>query len=82
MIPSVLDERDHLFQLAGHHPATRGVDGDHVSSRDAAHPQLSRVTPADIVTELVDTRRQAPLGVAQMGDLSRHVGPSRSIGHG
>lgn len=26
-----LDERDHLFRLAGHTPPTRGVDSEHIS---------------------------------------------------
>jgi len=38
-------------------------------------------TPAEIVTELGETLRQTPLGVSLVGDLSRHSGPSRSIGY-
>jgi len=76
-----LDERDHLFRLAGHHPPTRGPASDHVS------PGMLRIfdrltdTPAEIVTELGETLRQTPLGVALVGDLTRHTGPSRSIGY-
>lgn len=54
---------------------------DHVS------PGLLRIfdrlqdTPAEIVTELGETLRQTPVGRALVGDLTRHRGPSRSIGY-
>ncbi len=66
-----LDERDHLFRLAGHHPPPRGAASEHIS------PGLLRIldrlsdTPAEIVTELGETLRQTPLGVALTGDLTR-----------
>ncbi|MEW5808895.1 MAG: helix-turn-helix transcriptional regulator [Actinomycetota bacterium] len=75
------DERDHLFRLAGHEPPAREAGGDHIS------PGMLRIfdrladTPAEIVTELGETLRQTPLGVALVGDLSRYTGPSRSIGY-
>lgn len=74
------EERDHLFRLGGHVPPDRGT-GDHIS------PGLLRVldrlgdTPAEIVTELGETLRQTPTGVALTGDLTRHQGPARSIGY-
>lgn len=76
-----LDERDHLFRLAGHQPPVRGASSDHIS------PGMLRIfdrltdTPAEIVTELGETLRQTPLGVALVGDLCRYTGPSRSIGY-
>lgn len=76
-----LDERDHLFRLAGHRPPERGAGGDHVS------PGMLRIfdrlsdTPAEIVTELGETLRQTALGVALVGDSTRYVGPARSIGY-
>lgn len=76
-----LDERDHLFVLAGHRRPPRGADGDHVS------PGLLRVldrlddTPAEIVTELGETLRQTRLGVALLGDASRRTGAARSLGY-
>lgn len=76
-----LDERDHLFRLAGHQPPTRGPAGDHVA------PGMLRIfdrltdTPAEIVTELGETLRQTPLSVALVGDAMRHTGPARSIGY-
>ncbi|GGL10623.1 helix-turn-helix transcriptional regulator [Nocardia jinanensis] len=75
-----LDERDHLFRLAGHNPPTRGVYSEHIS------PGLLRVldrlndTPAEIVTELGETLRQSPMGVTLTGDSTRYTGPARSIG--
>lgn len=76
-----LDERDHLFRLAGHAAPPRGADGDYIS------PGLLRIldrlgdTPAEIVTELGETLRQTPLGVALTGDASRYTGASRSLGY-
>ena len=76
-----LDERDHLFRLAGLHPPARGASLDHIS------PGLLRIldrladTPAEIVTELGETLRQTPLGVALTGDMTGFVGADRSIGY-
>ncbi|MEW2355760.1 helix-turn-helix transcriptional regulator [Spirillospora sp. NPDC029432] len=76
-----LDERDHLFRLAGHNPPARGAVSDHIG------PGLLRIldrladTPAEIVTELGETLRQSPLGVALTGDTTRYSGPARSRGY-
>jgi transcriptional regulator with XRE-family HTH domain len=76
-----LDERDHLFRLAGHVPPPRGPGGDHVG------PGMLRIldrladTPAEVVTELGETLRQSPLGVALLGDRTRYRGLARSIGY-
>ncbi|MBM7057753.1 MULTISPECIES: helix-turn-helix transcriptional regulator [Streptomyces] len=76
-----LDERDHLFRLSGHTPPARGTTGEHIS------PGLLRIldrlddTPAEIVTELGETLRQTPLGVALTGDTTRYTGLERSIGY-
>lgn len=75
-----IDERDHLFRLAGHQPPVRGVTSDHIS------PGMLRIfdrlhdTPAEIVTELGETLRQTPLGAALTGDTVGLSGPDRSIG--
>ena len=75
-----LDERDHLYRLAGHTPPLRGSVSEHVS------PGLLRIldrledTPAEIVTELGETLRQTPMGVALTGDTTAYPGFSRSIG--
>ncbi len=76
-----LDERDHLFRLVGHVPPPRGPGGDHVG------PGMLRIldrladTPAEVVTELGETLRQSPLGVALLGDRTRYRGLARSIGY-
>ncbi|WP_369054317.1 helix-turn-helix transcriptional regulator [Kineococcus terrestris] len=76
-----LDERDHLFRLAGHQPPARGAASEHVS------PGLLRIldrltdTPAEVVSELGETLRQTPLGVALTGDATRWTGPERSLGY-
>lgn len=76
-----LDERDHLFRLAGHNPPVRGAAGDHVG------PGLLRIldrlgdTPAEIITELGETLRQSPTGIALTGDGTRYTGPARSLGY-
>ena len=73
-----LDERDHLFRLAGHAAPTRDHRSEHVS------PALMRVldrledTPAMVVTDLGETLAQNRLAVALLGDWSRFAGPSRS----
>jgi transcriptional regulator with XRE-family HTH domain len=76
-----IDERDHLFRLAGHNPPPRGASSDHIS------PGLLRIldrledTPAEIVTELGETLRQSRMGVALTGDTTRYTGPARSLGY-
>ncbi len=76
-----LDERDHVFRLAGHQPPPRAGGGEHVG------PGLLRIfdrlapdTAAEIVTELGETLRQTSLGVALTGDLTQFTGPRRSLG--
>jgi transcriptional regulator with XRE-family HTH domain len=76
-----LDERDHLFRLAGHQPPPRGASSEHIS------PGLLRIfdrlgdTPAEIVTELGETLRQTPPAMALLGDAKRYTGPARSRGY-
>jgi transcriptional regulator with XRE-family HTH domain len=76
-----VDERDHLFRLAGHQPPARGGSGDHVGP--GLHRILDRLvdTPAEVVTELGETLMQTPLGVALTGDTAHLTGPERSIGY-
>ncbi|WP_337441918.1 helix-turn-helix transcriptional regulator [Mycobacteroides abscessus] len=76
------EERDHLFRLAGHQPPVSGGESEYIS------PGLMRIfdrltpdTAAEIVTELGETLRQTPLGIALAGDLTRYAGPARSIGY-
>jgi len=75
-----IDERDHLFRLAGHQPPPVGPGGDHVS------PGMMRIfdrlvdTPAEIVTELGETLQQTPLAAAITGDAAARTGDARSLG--
>lgn len=76
-----VDERDHLFRLAGHQPPARGTVNEHVA------PGMLRIldrlvdTPAEVVTELGETLRQTPLGRALTGDAARRTGNARSLGY-
>ncbi|MFF3562540.1 helix-turn-helix transcriptional regulator [Streptomyces sp. NPDC002574] len=76
-----MDERDHLFRLAGHNTPSRALRGDHVS------PGMMRIldrladTPAQVVTALGETLLQTRLSVALVGDETRFTGPARSVVH-
>src|ERR1700759_2018197 len=72
-----LDERDHLFHLAGYEPPARGIRSDHVS------PPLLRIldhldTPAQVTSDLAVTLAQNELAIALPGDHSVYEGPARS----
>lgn len=65
-----VDERDHLFRLAGHVPPRSDVRSDHVN------PGLRRVldrldTPAMVLNDLAEALAQNPLAVALLGDETR-----------
>lgn len=76
-----LDERDHLFRLAGHTAPTRALRSEHVS------PGLLRIldrlsdTPAQVMTGLGETLAQTPAARALFGDETRFEGPARSVGY-
>lgn len=73
-----LDERDHLFRLAGHGTPVRSRRSDHVP------PGIMRVldrlddTPAQVVTDLGVTLVQNRLAAALLGDQTAYEGPARS----
>jgi len=73
-----LDERDHLFRLAGHGTPSRVRRTEHVP------PGVMRVldrladTPAQVVTDLGVTLVQNRLAVALLGNQTAHDGPARS----
>lgn len=73
-----LDERDHLFRLAGHEAPARFLRSEHVS------PALMRVldrledAPAQVVTDLGWTLAQNRLAVALLGDQTGFTGLARS----
>ncbi|GLW10156.1 DNA-binding protein [Microtetraspora sp. NBRC 13810] len=74
-----LEERDHLFLLAGYATPRRTLRTDHVS------PGMMRVfdgledAAAQVVTHLGETLRQTRLSAALIGDESVHTGPARSM---
>ncbi len=74
-----LDERDHLFLLAGHNTPRRVMRGDHVS------PGMMRIldrlddTPAQVMSGLGETLIQTRLAVALVGDETHYTGPARSM---
>lgn len=76
-----LNERDHLFRLAGHTAPARLVGGSHVS------PGLMRVldrladTPAQVMTALGETLAQTPPARVLFGDETRFTGSMRSVGY-
>jgi transcriptional regulator with XRE-family HTH domain len=73
-----LDERDHLFHLAGYEPPARAIRSDHVS------PPLLRIldhidTPAQVTSDLAVTLVQNEGAVALLGDQTGFEGPARSL---
>lgn len=73
-----LDERDHLFRLAGHSAPSRVLRTDFVS------PAMLRVldrlgdTPALVMSDLGQTLAHNALGEALLGDHLGHTGHARS----
>jgi transcriptional regulator with XRE-family HTH domain len=73
-----LDERDHLFRLAGHNAPARGLRSEHVS------PGVLRIldrlgdTPAQVMSVLGETLAQTRPAVALFGDETRYTGLARS----
>ncbi|MCW2979248.1 MAG: Transcriptional regulator [Solirubrobacterales bacterium] len=73
-----LDERDHLFHLAGYEPPARGIRSDHVS------PPLLRIldhldAPAQVTSDLAVTLVQNEMAVALLGVQTEFEGPRRSL---
>ena len=73
-----LDQRDHLYRLAGHNPPRRAMRSTHVS------PALLRVldrlhdTPVLVLSDLGETLAQNSPAKALLGDHSRFDGLERS----
>ncbi|MFE2426789.1 helix-turn-helix transcriptional regulator [Streptomyces sp. NPDC059373] len=74
-----LDERDHLFVLAGHNAPARATRGDHVNAGMMRILDRLEDTPAQVVTGIGETIVQTRLAVALLGDQARFTGPARSI---
>ena len=73
-----LDERDHLFRLAGHSAPVRVRRTEHVAP--ALHRVFDRLadTPALVLSDLGDTLLQNRLATALVGDETRYTGLARS----
>ncbi|WP_159324450.1 helix-turn-helix transcriptional regulator [Streptomyces tendae] len=73
-----LEERDLLFQLAGHALPRRARRGDHVA------PGMMRIldrledTPAQVMNHLGETLSQTRPALALLGDQTAYTGPARS----
>jgi transcriptional regulator with XRE-family HTH domain len=72
------DERDHLFDLAGHTAPPRAFRTDHASP-GLLHVLDSLDTPAQIVSDLGVTLRQNPLAEALVGVQTHYTGLHRSM---
>jgi transcriptional regulator with XRE-family HTH domain len=74
-----LDERDHLFRLAGHSTPRRSPRTDHVS------PGLMRIldrladTPAQVINGLAEALMQTGPATALLGRDTERTGPDRSF---
>jgi transcriptional regulator with XRE-family HTH domain len=74
-----LDERDHLFRLAGHAAPQRVLRDDHLS------PGMMRIvdrlpdTPAIVVNRYGETLLQTPMALALLGDETHFTGLARSV---
>jgi len=74
-----LDERDHLFHLAGHHSPPQFGPDEHVS------PGLLRLLdaltglPAEVITDLGVVLVQNPMAVALLGEHTAFTGLARSF---
>lgn len=73
-----LDERDHLFRLAGHTAPTRVLRSDHVSRGLMRVLDRLEDTPAQVVSNTAETLVQNRLAVALLGDQTRFTGAARS----
>lgn len=76
-----LDERDHLFRLAGHTAPARAARSDHVSPGTMRILDRLADTPAQVMTELGETLVQTPAARALFGDETRFTGSMRSVGY-
>ncbi len=76
-----LDERDHLFRLAGHGTPRRTALSEHVSPGTMRILDRLADTPAQVMTDLGETLVQTPAARALFGDETRFTGHARSVVH-
>ncbi|WP_329130289.1 helix-turn-helix transcriptional regulator [Streptomyces sp. NBC_01476] len=74
-----LDERDHLFRMAGHNTPGRADRADHLE------PGMMRIfdrlqdTPAQVISPIAETLNQTRLAVALLGSETGFTGLDRSM---
>lgn len=73
-----LDERDHLFRLAGYPAASRAARHDHVNAGLMRVLNRLEDTPAQVVTMLGETLVQTRTAVALLGDETSYTGLRRN----
>lgn len=74
-----IDERDHLFRLAGHNAPARTLGGEHVSPATLRILDRLHDTPAQVMSALGETLVQTPAARALMGDETVYRGFARSV---
>jgi len=74
-----LDERDHLFRLAGHNAPARTHGGEHVSPATMRILHRLQDTPAQVMSALGETLVQTPAARALLGDETAYQGYARSV---
>ncbi len=74
-----LDERDHLFRLAGRGTPERSALAGHVSPAVLRILDRLQDTPAQVVNLLGETLAQTPPAVALLGDQLAYTGMRRSL---
>jgi transcriptional regulator with XRE-family HTH domain len=74
-----LEERDHLFRVAGHAAPQRVHRADHISPGTMRILDRLADTPAQVMSSLGETLRQTRPAIALLGDDSRWSGPARCM---
>lgn len=74
-----LDERDHLFRLAGHNAPARIPTGEHVSPATMRILDRLQDTPAQVMSALGETLVQTPPARALLGEETTYQGFARSV---
>lgn len=74
-----MDERDHLFRLAGHNAPARVAVSEHVSPATIRILERLRDTPAQVMSAVGETLIQTPPARALLGDETAHTGLARSV---
>lgn len=76
-----IDERDHLFRVAGHNVPARALRDEHVSPGTMRILDRLADTPAQIMTQLGETLAQTHAARALFGDETRYEGMMRSVAY-